>query len=204
MSEGPVGIEFLEVMSGGFALGATDPELGALQGTLKGTSYTNHNQIVIPNLDRFLDNPNHASALQVTLDFTPFGDGIVAEPGVFNLFKPSPDEDVKMMVYRYGFTHEGEEYYFEGKKYIHDGSSIIKLFYETTHLYSRLYRGTDTSGEVAGAGVLSIGVRGAIDLVKSMKVLNASSKAEELEALAKFGKFFFGELWDSYQSFLAV
>ncbi len=204
MSKAPVGIEFLETMSGGFALGATDPELGAIKGRLEGSSFTNDNKIVIADLDAFLANDDHPAELGVNLDFTPFGDGIASAPGVFNLFKPGGEHGVKLMVYRFGFTFDSQPYYFEGKKYIHDGSSVVKLWHESTHLYSRLFRGQDDSGEIAGAGVLSIGVRGVYNLVKSMKVTNASSRVQEVEALGRFGEFFFGELWDAYKSHLGL
>jgi hypothetical protein len=39
-------------------------------------------------------------------------------------------------------------------------------------------------------------------LLKTLRVVNASSSSEEFAALARFGSFFFGQLWDSYGKYL--
>jgi len=49
-----------------------------------------------------------------------------------------------------------------------------------------------------GAGILTLGVRQLIDLVASMQAPGATNFTEKSEAIAKFGRFFLGELWDTY------
>lgn len=199
MEKQSVGMEFCETMAGGFALGEVDPRRGKRQGTLQGTALSIHNEIAITDLDRFYQDPEHAATLGGSLDFTPFGDKIPIKSGKFNLFKMSGEDRVKLMVYSFGFEWDGSPYFFEGKKFIHEGSSILKLWKETTHLYALLYRGSDQTGSVVGAGVLDIGIREIIDLVRSMRVTGATSAVQRADALAHFGKFFFGELWDTYR-----
>ncbi len=192
-----IGISFREVMSGGFALGATDPAEGEKRGRAEGTGMTMHAAIDIQDLDLFLKEPEHPGNLTGTLDFTPFGTGLPATSGVFNLFNPTSDPKLKLMVYEMGFQHEGKNYYLAGQKDVRQ-DPIFDLWKATTTLYSQLHEGTDKTGPVVGAGILSLGVRQLIDLMSTMKAPGATTFTEKSEAMAKFGRFFLGELWDTY------
>jgi len=192
-----VGISFREVMSGGFALGATDPEAGQRQGQAEGSEMTMHAAIDIADLDRFIADPGHLGGLSGTLDFTPFGDGLQATTGVFNLFSPTDDPKLKLMVYEMGFQHGGKSYYLAGQKNVRQ-DPLFDLWKDTTTLYTRLHEGTDKSGPVAGAGILTLGVKQLIQLMSTMRAPGASDFTEKSEAIAKFGRFFLGELWDTY------
>jgi hypothetical protein len=197
MSSHTVGISFREVMAGGFALGATDPEQGKKQGRAEGSEMTMHGSIGIEDLDLFMSEPGHPGSLTGTLDFTPFGEGLQATSGVFNLFHPTDDPKLKLMVYEMGFTHGGKSYYMAGQKNVKD-DPITDLWKATTTLYTKLHEGTDKSGPVVGAGVLTLGVKELIKLVSTVQAPGADSFTEKSEAIAKFGHFFLGELWDTY------
>lgn len=194
---GTVGISFHEVMSGGFALGATDPGDGEKGGRAEGTEATLHASILIQDLDLFIKEPGHPGSLTGTLDFTPFGNGLQATSGIFNLFSPTGDPQLKLMVYEMGFQHAGKSYYFAGQKNVRQ-DPIFDLWKATTTLYSQLHEGTDKSGPVVGAGILTLGVRQLIDLVAGMQAPGATTFTEKSEAMAKFGTFFLGELWNTY------
>lgn len=200
MTQEALGIQFQETLSGGFALGTSDPERGLIEGKLTGCAMSIHNVITIEDLSAFYAHPDHPAELAATVDFMPFGQAIPTQPGSFHLFKPSESHQVKLMIYRFAFEWQQQPYFFEGKKFIHDGSSILKLWEESTTLYSRLYRGTDESGVVAGAGVLQISVLGVVDLIRSIQVTGTESKVKATEVKAQFGKFFLGELWNTYRS----
>lgn len=197
MSSQPVGISFREVMSGGFALGATDPDQGEKQGRKEGSDMTMHASILIDDIDLFISDGNHPGNLTGTLDFTPWGDGIQATSGIFNLFRPTDDPTLKLMVYEMGFTHEGKSYYLAGQKDVKD-DPIFDLWKATTTLYTKLHEGTDKSGPVVGAGILTLGVKELIKLVSTIEAPGATSFTQKSEAIAKFGRFFLGELWDTY------
>jgi cholesterol oxidase len=192
-----VGISFKEVMSGGFALGATDPADGEKRGRMEGTEMTMHAAIDIQDLDRFIQEASHPGGLTGTLDFTPFGTGLQATSGIFNLFSPTGDPKLKLMVYEMGFQHGGKNYYLAGQKDVRQ-DPIFDLWKATTTLYSKLHEGMDKTGPVAGAGILSLGVRQLIDLMSTMNAPGATTFTEKSEAIAKFGRFFLGELWDTY------
>jgi len=101
------------------------------------------------------------------------------------------------MVYELAFEHEGEDYYLAGKKEVKDDPGF-DLWSDTTTLFTKLHKGTDTTGPVVGAGVLSLGVTQLAKLVTTLTVTNASSAKETAETLMDFGKFFMGNLWDTY------
>ena len=46
--------------------------------------------------------------------------------------------------------------------------------------------------------VTSLGVKELMALVSTMRVINAENRAQEAEAVMKFGRFFMGDLWDTY------
>lgn len=197
MSVKTVGISFREVMSGGFALGETDPAAGKQKGHNEGSELTLHGSILIDDLDRFIAEADHLVELSGTIDFTPFGDGLASTSGVFNLFLPTDDPTLKLMVYEMGFTHEGKAYYFAGQKNVRDDPGF-DLWSDTTTLYSTLHEGTDKSGPTIGAGVLTLGVKQLIQLLGTVAAPGADTFAEKSQAIAKFGRFFLGELWDTY------
>lgn len=194
-----LGLRFRETMEGAFALGATDPEPGAEQGAADGHTLALHATITIDDIDRFVEDPDHAGRLDAHVDFTPWGEGIPGRRGVFNLFAPADAPDTKWMVYEVAFQHAGTDYYLAGKKRVRDDPGF-DLWSDTTTLYTRLHEGPDASGPVVGAGVLRLGVEDLIRLVSTMRATNADSLAEKTRAIGAFGRFFLGELWSQYVS----
>lgn len=190
------GILFKETMEGGFALGVSDPEEGREAGESAGTELAMHATVTIDDMDRFVSSEDHPGGLAGTLDFPPLGEGIPAYTGVFQLFAPA-GEDLKLMVYELGFEAGGETYYLAGRKEVRE-DSVLELWDQTTTLYTRLHRGPDKDSPVVGAGVLRLGVDDLIRLLSTVRVTGATGVREKSETLATFGKFFLGELWESY------
>lgn len=191
------GIRFRETMEGPFALDEIDPEAGRDAGKRTGSSLALHASIHIPDVDRFVDDPEHAGRINGTVDFTPFGQDLPTTGGRFNLFSPTGEPDLKRMVYEVGFRHDGEDYYLAGHKDVRDDPGF-DLWTDTTTLFTRLHRGTDTGGPVVAAGVLSLGVTDLVKLVSTMHATDADGAGDKARALATFGRFFLGELWDTY------
>lgn len=201
MTKAPVGISFRETMSGGFALGATAPTDGRQRGEHAGTELSMHATVTIPDLERFLSDPDHQGNLTGSIDFAVLGEGIQAAPGVFNLFAPSDDPAMRRMVYELPFEHAGQAYYLAGlKKVRHDRG--FDVWPDTTTLWTTLHKGSSSAGEIVGAGVLRLGIRDLVRLTSTMRVIGATSAADKAAAMARFGRFFLAELWDSYAKFL--
>ncbi len=190
-------LTFSETMSGHFALGVTDTAEGARLGKQNNTSLAMHAEVGIDDLDRFIRDPEHLGSLRGSIDFTPFGIGIQAPSGVFNLFKPTDDPDLTHMVYELAFQHQGQDYYLAGHKSVKDDPGF-DLWSDTTTLYTTLHEGQDQHGRVVGAGVLTLGVRQLAMLLSTVAVPNAANLAGKLAAVAKFACFFAGRLWTGY------
>ena len=197
MTDRTIGISFRETMTGGFALGQTDPRAGAQAGERAGTTLAMHAAVEIADLDRFVADPTHTGRLTGDIDFAPLGRAIPAHDGVFRLFSPSNTPNLRHMVYELAFTHQGQEYYLAGRKEVRQDSGL-DVWKDTTTLLTQLHRGSDASGPVVGAGVLTLGVADLTRLVSTLTVTGTTSPAEKAKAVAKFGEFFMGRLWETY------
>lgn len=195
MSDLKLGMMFSEVMKGGFALNETDPKTGAKSG--KDQPLVMHGTITIEDLETFIADPDHVGRLDVRMDWKPFGDDLPAFGGVFNLFSPTGDPKLKLMVYEWPVEHDGKSYYFAGQKDV-QVHSLFDVWKDTTTLYTTLYEGTDKSGKVVGAGILELSPGELMRMAGTFTALNADSVEESLRATTMFGRFFLGELWDTY------
>jgi predicted acylesterase/phospholipase RssA len=193
------GISFSEVMKGGVALGETDPAAGARRAGEQGWELAMHATVTVRDLDRFVADPEHKGSLRATVDYGPWGSGIPSGEGLFQLFAAGDDGRTKLMVYEFPLEHGGERYYFAGRKEVRDDPGF-DLWKDTTTLFVRLHRGADRDGPVVGAGVLSLGAADFAKVLANVQVIDGSDPATKVKTLAKFGRFFAGELWDSYQS----
>jgi hypothetical protein len=187
------GISFRETMAGNFALGTDDPEVGARSGNLLAM----HATIRIHDIDAFVADPQHKAQLVGSIDFAPLGTGLVADDGVFGLFSPSGDPALTYMVYELGFAHAGARWTLAGRKHVRLGSPL-RLWGETTTLFTRLHQGRDASGPVKGAGVLTLGVVDLIGLLGSLEATDSDSVLESASAKARFFGFFGRELARTY------
>ena len=68
----------------------------------------------------------------------------------------------------------------------------------TNHPDYHLHQGQDKTGPIVGAGILTLGALDLMKMVSTMMALNAPSPAEAAKALMNFGRFFLGQLWDTY------
>jgi predicted acylesterase/phospholipase RssA len=191
------GVMFNETMKGRFALGVTDPREVAEMPEGEGGTLAIHVTVHIDDIDRFVEDPSHKGVLTGRVDFPPFITQHHASTGVFNLFCPSDDPRMTLMVYELGFRHEGRDYYLAGHKEVRDDPGI-DVWKDTTTLFTTLHEGTDRTGPIVGAGVLRLGVNELASLVASMRPTNAPGLATKTSAIAKFGKLFLRELWTTY------
>ena len=196
MSDTGQGITFRETMAGFFGLGEVDPHQGASKGKAVGTSLAMHATIAINDMDTFIADPSHTGEITGDISFPPFGDHIPATHGVFNLFKPTDEKNLKLMVYEMGFLHSGKPYYLAGRKEVRDDPGF-DMWKDTTTLLTTLHE-TDRNGPVIGAGILTLSVDELMKLTSTMRATNTAGIQESAAAVTKFGKFFMGELWETY------
>lgn len=197
MPNQPVGFTFREKMAGGFALGEADPEAGARAGQAAGSTFTMHGTIDIPDLDGFLSESTHPGSLTGQVDFPPLGSNLQSTSGIFQLFSPTTDPTMKYMVYELRFEAGGKSYYMAGRKQVQQ-THVTDAWKATTTLYTQLHEGASKQGAVVGAGILTLGMRDLMDMIPTMHATNAQNPEEAAAAVARFGRFFLGELWDAY------
>lgn len=191
------GVSFRETMAGFFALGETDPETGAAKGRANGTRLAMHATIDINDIRGFVSDPQHRGGITGHIDFVSFGQNIPASGGVFQLFAPGNQPKLKWMVYELGFQHQGKRYYLAGKKHVRS-RSVFRMWSDTTTLFTRLHEGSDASGPVAGAGVLTLGAGELLKLLSTFHATDAGSFGGRVRAAGAFGGFFTKELWNTY------
>jgi cholesterol oxidase len=192
---GAVGVTFKEKMAGGVSPGETDTQSGAAKA--EGNILVMRGVVTINDIDSFITDPDHAGKLDVVMDWPPFGEGLQAPGGVFNLFSPSGNPALKLMVYEWGLNHAGQDYYFAGQKNV-EVHPVRELWHDTTTLHTQVHRGKDKTGPVTGAGIISLSFSELLAMGRQFKPLNATSEQAGLEAVYKFGRFFLGELWETY------
>jgi predicted acylesterase/phospholipase RssA len=199
MKDSKIGITFRETMAGGIALGEADPVAGEVRGKRDGTIFTMHATIDIRDLGAFIADSKHGGRITGHVTYPPLGENIPAGTGVFQLFSPTEDPRMKYMVYELGFEKDGNNYYLAGRKEVRDDPGL-DLWKDTTTLFTQLHKGADKTGPVVGAGILSLGLSDLGRLVSTMHATGADSIEEASKAVLEFGRFFVGELWDSYVS----
>lgn len=197
MQEPAAGLTFTETMAGDFTLGDSDPKaLRKQPGTQQG-ELAIHVTVHIDDIHRFMTDPAHPGRLTGHVSSAFFGGDVPATHGVFNLFAPTDDPTLTLMVYELGFRHQGRSYYLAGRKEVRDDPGF-DLWTDTTTLFTTLHEGDDATAPVAGAGVLRLGVGELLKLVRSMHATNAGSLADSARVIEQFGAFFLRSLWSSY------
>lgn len=194
------GVSFVETMTGGFALGETDPRTGEQQGDAAGTKLSFHCDIAIHDVYRFIEDPQHFTPMIARIDFPPLGMNIPTTGAIFNLFSPGEDAKTKYFIYEAGFENNGESYYLAGKKRVHDDPGF-DMWADITTLFTRLHKGKDASGPVVGAGVIYIKREQLFALIPTFRATNTSSTAESIKVLADFARFAMGEIWKTHGKF---
>jgi hypothetical protein len=186
-------LTFRETMSGPLTLGESDPLVGAGKG--RHTPLTVHATISVDDLEAFIRDPQHAARLVAHVSYPPLGDYLPVKRGSFNLFRSGDNPSTRLMTYGMAFEHAGREYYLSGIKTIRDDQGP-DLWHDTTRLYCRLHEGTDERGAVVGAGVIKLGLGDLLRMVSSMH--SAREGVAGVQAVARFGRFVLGTLWDLY------
>lgn len=196
MNQQSIGLEFKETMAGGFALNVKEPLQGLKQGESENQSLAIHVKVIIDDIDEFIEDRDHTGYLSGTIDFPPFGNDLNAT-GIFNCYKPADDPDTRYMDYNLSFKHQGDDYYLAGRKIVRDDSGM-DLWKDTTTLLTTLHKGVDKNGDILGAGVLSLGIVQLGRLMTTISATGTTNLNERNKTIIKFGRFFMGNLWDSY------
>lgn len=204
-----VGIEFTETMRGFFSTAFKQQPSSDLaryaeacqRGKSDAASIDFTVTVTAADLQRLIDVPQHPATIVGTVNAPQLSpQPLTVSDGVFNLFEIYPEQvGVRHMNYNMKLNAEdGSDYFFSGFKSVPENHSVLSAWSDTSTLYVTIFKGSDTSGEVIGSGVMHIEPDDFAKQMTTMKVLNASSETERLTAMAKFGRYFAGVMWESY------
>lgn len=200
-----VGVRFSESMSGYFSTSVTDDaddayQRGNAQGQATGSPFQFILTIISDDLDRTIADVNYVSrmigsVIAPALSQTP----LTITNGEFNYFLADRDRvETKRMQYKMRLTsEEGHTYFFSGFKLIHDDPHVDS-WSDTTTLYITVYEGENEQGPIVGKGILRIPVAAFMRQVTTMQITNCSNLIERWNSMIKFGRFFGGQLVDTY------
>jgi predicted acylesterase/phospholipase RssA len=196
-------LQFTEEMKGYVACGETDYQKGFAKGQKDKKNYLMfHLTIKMVGVNRFLTDPRHEALAEGYLRCDALGGRREVETGTFNALVTAGDGPAKRMLYRLFFHDDkGQPLTFTGFKEVRDDPGF-DLWSDTTTLYIRILRGhvaaaDDAQAEVVAAGILRLHQ---IDFLKQLTTFRTGGPtlADRAAALARFGRFFAGKLWDVY------
>lgn len=196
-----LGIQFTETMRGHISSDVTDDfEAAAAHGRKTGSDFAFTLTVISDDLEAMLADEAHparmiGSVTAPALSPTP----LTATDGVFNLFVRAPDDPAaRRMAYRLRLTSaEGKVYGFEGFKRIRDDFGP-DIWADTTTLYITLRDGVADDAPLLARGILKIRPDDFIKQLATLEVRNAAGLKERAEAVARFGRFFAGTLFEVY------
>ncbi|MTI23152.1 GMC family oxidoreductase [Fulvivirga sp. RKSG066] len=191
------GVQFTETMTGYFLMGETDDyDKGYSLGKESDSPFEFTLTIQVDDIEDFIIDKQHEAAMIGTMTAPALSSKpLMAFNGIFNLFVDDANrEGCKKMLYKADLISEEEKAYrFEGYKEIFDDKGF-DVWQDTTTLFIDVYE----AEKLIGKGKLKIKVMDFKKQLTTMTALNTNTKAEGLKAQAKFGKFFAGNVYDSY------
>jgi cholesterol oxidase len=222
-----LGVRFSESMRGYFSTKVTDDrdeayQRGMEQGRAEGSPFQFIVTITSDDLERTISDVNYASPLIGTVTAPALSlHPLTVTHGEFNYFledkyggkavgllsrvlqffgfnRSKARVETKRMQYKMRLTStEGQTYYFHGFKVIRNDPGP-DCWSDATTLYITIHRGENRQGKVIGKGILSIPLATFMRQMTTMQVTNASGLAERWDAMLRFGRFFSGQLIDTY------
>ncbi len=192
-------LAFTEEMKGYVAFDESDFDRGYRAGKDAGTAFMFHLTIETEDIERFIADPRHTAQAEGWIDSEAFGGKLPVNEGLFNLFvEQSPG--YKRMLYRLQFA-DGEQHplTMTGFKEVrHDHG--FDVWSETTTLFTRVLEGhvapeQDAAAQLVASGILHIHP---LDFARQMTTFR-TDPAHRVDAIARFGELFAGELWSVYR-----
>jgi cholesterol oxidase len=198
-----IGLGFTETMKGYGVKGfqPTDDYAGGEDaGKRAGTIIDFRLTITTPDLDAFLADPNGTATANgvVQVDGFTGPSGAPVANGVFNLFVPTGQAEQRKMLYWLPFTGtDGNPYLLDGFKDVKDNGRF-DVWGATSTLFTVIRSGHDRSGAIVETGILHILIQDFMHQLTTFQVTGTTNPAQQADALARFGKKFFGTLWDVF------
>ena len=156
------------------------------------------------DVNAMVSDPNHQARIDGTMTCPRLSASPLAVAnGVFKLLVRDPNAvNTRLMTYDMtGTSVEGKRYRLEGHKVIHDDRQL-EVWADTTTLFITVTDVTAAAPQPVGEGVLHILPADFMRQMTTMKATNAANPLEALQAVATFGLFFAGQLFETYGGLL--
>lgn len=193
----PIGLGFVEKMRGWWTEGEPDPQRGFARGRAAGSTLEVHLAIDIDDLDVFLDDPTRVASAKGFVVCPALGGRLRIRGGSFNLLMRSGPA-AREMRYTLPFAGPGgEPYLFVGVKRVAEDAGL-DAWSDTTTLYTTIHRGDTAAGPTVGSGILHLRIPDLARQMTTFRIIRSRGLATYLFAILGFGRYFAGELWDTY------
>lgn len=196
------GIEFSERMRGfctKAVTGARTPEEYARAEALarqEGSRMDLNLAIISDDLEAFMRTPAHEAYAYGDVDSVLLGERRRVEEGRFQLFVKQDGD--KTMLYRLAFlSQDGKPYLLDGFKRMHDDGGFDG-WEDATTLFTSIRAGWSLDAPIVAQGILRVHPGDFMEQLTTFRVRNSAGHMDSAAWLARFGMFFFGELWETY------
>lgn len=195
-------LRFTEKLKGFVGFGAADYAEGFAQGKAGGDAFEADLTVKVSGVNRFITTPEHEASIEGSVVCARLGGRLPVRGGVFNVFVDEGDPAHKKVLYRLFFDGgDGAALTLAGFKDLKDDPGFDS-FDDATTVFVRLYRGAvpaeeEAAAEVLAAGRLGVGMVGFLKQLTSFRA-EGPTAADRASALARFGAFYLGRLWDVY------
>ncbi len=196
-----VGLRFTETLSGQIAPVAQPTTVAAWARAADDESPLRFIvTVMVEDLQAMLADPDHPMRLTGTVVAPALSPKpLTVMGGVLNVLVDDPDlPDARRL--RYGMhlqSEQGERFFLEGTKYVHDDPGP-DMWSDTTTLHVSLWRGEAAEGAPVYQGTLHISLADFTRQVTTLRVMNARDAQETFQAVYDFGRFFVGGLFELY------
>jgi len=198
MSQKP-GLRFKETMWGYFGEGVDDFKRGYEKGKESNKRLQFWVTIDIEDMEDFIKVSGHKAKLAGTVSCATLGKDLEIRDGEFNLFQPAETTGRRRMTYTFYFTgSDGNEYYLDGYKIIYHDKGKIDPFEDMTTLFTRIYRVSNGTLNLLGAGILEYHVMDLPGMIASMEATHCKNLIERANVKLQFLSFVYGEVRDTY------
>lgn len=200
-----VGVQFTETMRGFFSTRAKDDyQNGELEGKADGSPFEFTLTIASDNVEDMLADSGHRASMAGTAVAPVLSSSPLTAEGEFQLFiEDASNVNTRNMVYRMKLvSQDGRAFFFHGFKIVHP-NPVTDIWHDTSTLYITIYDGADDSAPVFGKGILHILPEDFLKQMTTMQATNATTREDGLRAMARFGEFFAGTLYQTYGSVVA-
>jgi cholesterol oxidase len=193
-----VSLSFTEEMDGYVSPDETDFDRGFRDGKRLGNAFMFHLTITADDIDRFVADPLHPAVAEGWVESDLFGGRLPVSSGLFNLFVTDSPSSRRMLYHLQFLDGEQHPLTMTGFKEVLHGHGL-DVWTETTTLFTHVLAGHVTPGEESQAQILASGILHIhpLDFARQLTTFR-TDPPHHLDALARFGRLFAGELWDVY------